>query len=593
MAYPQPVVEIAFDDGPYVLNPTWTDVTIYVWRMDIDRGRTDDWGDFNSFASVTLNNRTRRFDPYYTSGPYYGKLLPRRQIRIRATYGGTTYDVFRGFIDGWNPEWTDAGTNSSVTVSCFDALQLLGSEQLPADWANPYVLSLNPRHYYPLNEPVVSFSTTQTFKDYGTFPLDMTGSSGISQGQQVAEGLVNRSVAAIGASASTGYYPAIGATNFTVSCWAVMGEGNVNGFMGVTDWAMGYLSTTDNLAVVIGDSGTFRTWTPTTDFDISQPHFYAFTYDSSAKSIQLFIDGVLVGTTVTTLATGNAIYERVGLTGGEFQQVCVWTSILTQAQLQNIFNYSKALFPETTTDRFNRIIAESPFPSTLTSAPASPINSVLTITDNAPRISDELRVTAASEGGPLFVSKNGTVTMFSQTQQFTQTRSITAQAIYGGIGQKLGQQVTITADGDSMRNTAYITMSGGGVYEKTNSSSATAYGVSSMSVDTHVQTLANADSLANLVTGFGGNVYPDLSPVDVVLSADENWAPTLGLELMDRIELNVAPPTGNVITTPMLVQKIRHEVVPGLWRTQIDGSARWAAVFILDQSLLDGTDLLV
>jgi hypothetical protein len=136
-------------------------------------------------------------------------------------------------------------------------------------------------------------------------------------------------------------------------------------------------------------------------------------------------------------------------------------------------------------------------------------------------------------------------------------------------------------------------MSGGGVYEQTNSASATAYGVSSMSIDTHVQTVANAESLANLATGFGGNVYPDLSPVDVVLSADENWAPTLGLELMDRIEVNVQPPTGNVITTPMLVQRIRHEVVPGLWRTELEGSARWAAVFILDQSLLDGTDLLV
>jgi hypothetical protein len=42
----------------------------------------------------------------------------------------------------------------------------------------------------------------------------------------------------------------------------------------------------------------------------------------------------------------------------------------------------------------------------------------------------------------------------------------------------------------------------------------------------------------------------------------------------------------------MLVQRITHDVVPGYWQTTLDGSARWAAVFILDQSLLDGTDLL-
>jgi len=73
MAYPTPIVEIAFDDGPYVASPTWTDVSQYVRRMSIDRGRSDDWADFNGTATVVLNNRTRLFDPYYTSGTYYGK----------------------------------------------------------------------------------------------------------------------------------------------------------------------------------------------------------------------------------------------------------------------------------------------------------------------------------------------------------------------------------------------------------------------------------------------------------------------------------------------------------------------------------------
>jgi len=228
MAYPQPIVEIAFDDGPYVLNPTWTDVTSYVWRMDIDRGRTDDWGDFNSFASVTLNNRTRRFDPYYTAGPYYGKLLPRRQIRIRAEYNTITYDVFRGFIDGWNPEWTDAGTNSSVTVSCFDALQLLGSEQLPADWSRDYILSLNPRHYYPCDEPTTSF-TIDTIKDYGTYPLNITTTTNASSSPELAPGLPSHSVQAVGTGGlgttglvASGYSP----NEVTFCLWAVFDYAN-------------------------------------------------------------------------------------------------------------------------------------------------------------------------------------------------------------------------------------------------------------------------------------------------------------------------------------------------------------------------------
>ena len=162
MPYPVPVVEIAFTDGPYVVSPTWTDVTAYARGMDITRGVPDDWTlQADGSATVVLSNRDRRFDPFNTSGPYYGNLLPRRQIRIRATHGGTTYDVFRGFIAGWPPEWTDAGTDSTVTLFCFDALQLLGSSSLPADWSRDYILSQSPRHYYPCDERLV-FPATQS-----------------------------------------------------------------------------------------------------------------------------------------------------------------------------------------------------------------------------------------------------------------------------------------------------------------------------------------------------------------------------------------------------------------------------------------------
>ena len=134
MAYPEPKVYSAFNDGPYVLSPTWTDVSSSVRSMTIDRGRGDDWGTFEGTASVVLNNFNRLYDPFYTSGTYYGKLLPRRQIKIEATYGGTTYPVFRGFIDGWPPSWTDAGKEATVTLSCYDAMALLAQVQLPADW---------------------------------------------------------------------------------------------------------------------------------------------------------------------------------------------------------------------------------------------------------------------------------------------------------------------------------------------------------------------------------------------------------------------------------------------------------------------------
>jgi hypothetical protein len=320
---------------------------------------------------------------------------------------------------------------------------------------------------------------------------------------------------------------------------------------------------------------------------------FSFDWNSSARIVNLYIDGIAVAT--TTVNSGGIVVplpEAVNIGTGSVQQVIVWSTGIAQSVFQEIYKYSTVALAETTRARFQRIMALSLFPNALTSPAASPVNSVLDITDDAPFIAPELRKVAASEGGPLFVSKNGTVTMFNQQQQFTQTKSIVSQVTYGDGGTDMGTTLQLSPDGDSMRNVVNVSMSQGGVYNQQNTTSVNAYGDASMSIDTQVLTLANAQSLANIATGFGGQVYPRLSPIDVVLDAANIWKPTLDLELMERITVKVKPPTGNVITVPMLVQSIRHSVEPGFWQTTLEGSARWAAVFIINQSLIGGTDLL-
>jgi len=594
MPYPTPIVEIAFTDGPYVVSPTWTDVTSYVRSMDISRGVPDDWTlQADGSATVVLSNRDRRFDPFNASGPYFGNLLPRRQIRIRATSGATTYDVFRGFISGWPPEWTDAGYDSTVTLSCFDALQLLGSSSLPADWSRQYILSLNPRHYYVCDEPVVPFGNATPIFDYGTVPNPMFTNTGTS-GPQLAEGLVNKSISfmGVGSGAQSVSLAPSPASDFTVSFWSILGYGAATGYTGITEWGIGYNLVINKFAVVVTDSGTSRRWVPTSDIDMSIPHFYAFTYNSTAKTIQLYIDGALLSTTVTSSVAGNSTADQVSIVYGQFQQVCVWTSALSQATLRNIFNYSKAIFDETTSARVARIIAETPFSTSLVSTPASPASSVLDITDDAPTAAHELGRVADSEYAPLFVNKSGVLTLFQQNQIRTQTKSQVSQVTYGAGGLPISTEIQLQYDGDSMRNTANIQMSGGGVYIQSTSTSVSTYGEAEQYVSTQVASLADAQDIANIVTNWGGNVYAKASPVQVVLSPNESWGSTLGLELFDRFTLAVAPRTGSTITTPMLLSRISHSVTPERWSTTVEGSARWAAVFILNTSTLGGTDLL-
>ena len=140
--FPVAGVFIAWNDGPYVANPAWTEITTLVREISIRRGRSDDFEQFDTgTAQLVLDNRARTFDPFYTSGANYLKLTPRRQIRIVGQIGGSTYEVFRGYVAGWPVTWSDAGYDSTVTIQAFDALGLMANEVLPTDWPDFYTRS--------------------------------------------------------------------------------------------------------------------------------------------------------------------------------------------------------------------------------------------------------------------------------------------------------------------------------------------------------------------------------------------------------------------------------------------------------------------
>lgn len=608
MAYPVPIVEIAFDDGPYVVSPTWTDVTAYCRGFGTSRGVSDDWTyTADGSASIVLSNRDRRFDPFYTSGPYYGKLLPRRQVRIRATHGGTTYDVFRGFVAGWPPEWSEAGYDSTVTLSCFDALQLLGSSSMPADWAAPYILALSPRHYWEMDDPVRLYTTDMVLKDQGSAASRVVAATAlIYQGTQLAAGLPSHS---IGTDFSLGMAQALQTitpsvySSFTISYWTSTSTVSAIGSYILAE-AFGhtiemYFDTVTNSAtygrftVTADHVGGKGTWRSTTYYEPTEPHFIAFTHNTTTGAGVLYIDGVDV-TSAKTSSGGTAAgaWENFYIDRGQFQQVAFFSSVLTQAQIRDIYKLGEAQYSESTSARVTRIISNTPYSSSLVSTPASPASDVLDLTSNAPTAVAELNKVSASEYAPLFVSKNGTLTLYSQGQIRSQTKSVVSQATYGAGGLSIGQDIQLQYDGDSMRNVANVSMSAGGVYIDENTSSVTTYAEAEQYIDTQVATYADAEAIADIVVGWGGNVYAKASPVDVVLDPSGSWGSTLGLELFDRFTLAVAPKTGNTITTPMLLSRVSHSVTPERWSTSLEGSARWAAVFILGTSTLGGTDLL-
>lgn len=613
--YPLLKTYVAFSDGPYVANPTWTEITSYVRHVETNRGRATDWSTFSGQATVVLNNRTRAFDAFNASGPYYGQLTPRRQIKIEATtYTGSagsgwneasTYPVFRGYVAGWPEAWTAAGTDSTVTIQCFDALQLLGSSNLTYDWAYTYITTTSPRHYWKLDDPVPGFAVSP-LQDYGSVPFPMRTTTSAQNGDQLAVGLANSSVQSTDYCAAT-YQTAIQqgtAGDFSISFWSIPQTTDssvscVYGFFQGWNVLCDFVQTSTTAKwqfTVANASATYQFPASITNLNPGQPHHIALTWTSASHTPHIYIDGIeYTGAVVTTGAIIILDYtESYGLAQGTYQQLVVWNTVVAQAVFQNIVYWSLASFPETTAARMDRLIGQTPFPAALYSKPYPTYVNVLDITDNGPSVASELQLVADTEGAPLYVSKSGVLTMLTRYQQFTQSTSFNSQMQFGSVGAAgLGEDITLTLDGDSMRNRFTVTTSGGGYWTTDYSASETAYGIAGQNVDTQSQDLANAQNLGLLFGGLGQYVYPLFSEMKAVVTNTGNWDSFLGLELLNRVTLVLLVPTGSPIIQDVLLSRIRFVASPGYLEAFIEGSVRFASAFRLDYSSINGPDVIL
>ena len=111
------------------------DISSSVRTINTNRGRRRALERFGTgTATITLDNRDRSFDPTNTASPYYNAtvgvtgVVPSIPVVIRATWNGVTYPIFRGFIDSWTFDYSDAGIgDATATISCSDAFKPLST----------------------------------------------------------------------------------------------------------------------------------------------------------------------------------------------------------------------------------------------------------------------------------------------------------------------------------------------------------------------------------------------------------------------------------------------------------------------------------
>jgi hypothetical protein len=103
------------------------DISSQVLQISTRRGRDRIFEEYNAgTATVRFQDFTGDWNPENVTGPYYGQILPMRQIIITADYEGVGYPIFAGYITNWSWEWADAAADYAiVTVQCVDAMRLL------------------------------------------------------------------------------------------------------------------------------------------------------------------------------------------------------------------------------------------------------------------------------------------------------------------------------------------------------------------------------------------------------------------------------------------------------------------------------------
>jgi hypothetical protein len=121
----------------FLKSGTWTSATTTdVIRIDIRRGRTrQNERDQAGLAFVVFNNTSGYYDPDNTSSgsPWVvgGNSILRDglQMRIMATFGGTSYSLFQGFLEQTK---VDQGEAPASTMTFVDGIAYIADAQAPA-----------------------------------------------------------------------------------------------------------------------------------------------------------------------------------------------------------------------------------------------------------------------------------------------------------------------------------------------------------------------------------------------------------------------------------------------------------------------------
>jgi len=129
-------VQIGFDSDPFDSSQSFTDISSYVRNINIQRGRSNELGQFVAgTCSLVLSNTDNRFNPtqtthYYDSANARTKIQPLKTVKVTATYDSSDYVLFYGFLDQIPVSYPAHGADSLTTFVAVDAFKIFQSQTI-------------------------------------------------------------------------------------------------------------------------------------------------------------------------------------------------------------------------------------------------------------------------------------------------------------------------------------------------------------------------------------------------------------------------------------------------------------------------------
>ena len=602
-------VEIAFaTTNAFDTAPTWTNVTSYVLDnpgCSIQRGRANELSTFSAGrATLTLNNQDGRFSPLNASSPYVGQLLPRKQIRITATWAATDYIMFKGYVTGWPQTYSAAKKMAMVPLECYDMFAILNETTLPDAYyayQNKSIGSLRRSFRRFVNRSLVDAVSGDVWP---------ARSSAVSGSADLFTGLSGSD--AVNFNAATSFYgqtdtDASVITTYSFSAWVNTGSatdqavfaGNTSAGVanGVVGFIAGSLDGKFYFTTTAGESVA-----SVSSLSNGQPHHIVVTKDNATTTVKIYIDGTLE-TTSNTGVSSNPWFDMIGNEGtnvdpffGQIQDVACFSKALSATEVRDLYRTGIGNVREDTATRFGRVCDAAGVASALrnTTGIATPYGACQETWDTSATALAQLQLIAATEQGVMHVGRTGLITLLHRYwHQDAAFSGGVIQCTFSDDGAD-SQYVDLGFDYDDLNIQNQITISSGaGSAFYLSQTSIDKYGLQDQSITTQLGSYSELRTMAEGLTYWRKDPAIRSRPLTVYpQQKTSTWPTILGLDIAHRVRYEItAPGHGSQYQASLLIQQLDWDISSTDWAYTIQGSPIPASFGLWDSLVLD-TDIL-